>query len=211
MASYQDLKKHVANMSMRERIMVSLVGAVLFLFPGFFTFVDGNQSQIAQLEKQLEAQQVEEQRILGEIALWQAKLNGNPNDVMRQEIAKYSKELSEIDAALTKETVNLVDASLMTKILLDVLKVDNSLEILSVESKEPQIALKKDDINLYQHGIVIQIKGRYQDILRHMKNVEQLPYSFYWKSMDYKVDEYPYAIAVIELYTLSINKDFIRG
>jgi MSHA biogenesis protein MshJ len=210
-ASYQTYKTKVAAMSMRERLMVCSVGIVLFFVPGFMGLIDGNQKSITQSKATISTLNADKSRLIAELQVWSSKLQSNPNEALRKEIEEYTKELAKIDAELSKDTVNLIDASKMTEMLVDVLNVDGTLKIMSVESSEPELALQKEEIKLFRHGVKIAIKGRYLDILRHLKEVEKLPYSFYWKSMSYEVEEYPNAMVILELYTLSINKDFIRG
>ena len=64
-------------------------------------------------------------------------------------------------------------------------------------------------MNLYSHGIKLEFTGDYFSVLRFVEAVENMPNKLYWRSMDYKVDAYPKAAITLELYTLSINKDFI--
>lgn len=210
-SSYQNLKKRIADMSLRERVMICAVGVVLFMFPGFLVFVDANQQASARLQASIEHQRMEKDKLEAELQVWQARLTSNPNDAMREEIESLTEKIKTLDESLKTETLTLIDASLMTEILLNVMKVDGSLEVVALESSAPELVVKQKNISLYQHGVSITIRGKYLDVLKHLKTLENQKYNFYWKSLDYKVQEYPYAEVKLELYTLSINKDFIRG
>lgn len=210
-SSYQNLKKRIADMSLRERVMICAVGVVLFMFPGFLVFVDANQQASARLQASIEQQRMEKDKLEAELQVWQARLTSNPNDAMREEIESLTEKIKTLDESLKTETLTLIDASLMTEILLNVMKVDGSLEVVALESSAPELVVKQKNIPLYQHGVSITIRGKYLDVLKHLKALENQKYNFYWKSLDYKVQEYPYADVKLELYTLSINKDFIRG
>ena len=210
-SSYQNLKKRIADMSLRERVMICAVGVVLFMFPGFLVFVDANQQASARLQASIEQQRMEKDKLEAELQVWQARLTSNPNDAMREEIESLTEKIKTLDESLKTETLTLIDASLMTEILLNVMKVDGSLEVVALESSAPELVVKQKNISLYQHGVSITIRGTYLDVLKHLKALENQKYNFYWKSLDYKVQEYPYAEVKLELYTLSINKDFIRG
>ena len=64
-------------------------------------------------------------------------------------------------------------------------------------------------VNLYSHGIKLTLQGDYFSILAFIKAVESMPDKLYWKRLDYRVESHPDALVELELYTLSVNKDFI--
>ncbi len=66
-------------------------------------------------------------------------------------------------------------------------------------------------VNLYKHGIRLQLEGGYFDVYQYLKALEALPRHFYWKQFDYQVKAYPGAVVEMEIYTLSTSKEFIRG
>jgi MSHA biogenesis protein MshJ len=67
------------------------------------------------------------------------------------------------------------------------------------------------EVLLYRHGLRITMTGAFFDIQAYLDSIEQLPKKFYWEVFDYQMQEYPTAEVVMEIYTLSINKEFIRG
>lgn len=67
------------------------------------------------------------------------------------------------------------------------------------------------EVLLYRHGLRITMTGAFFDIQAYLDSIEQLPKKFYWEIFDYQMQEYPTAEVVMEIYTLSINKEFIRG
>jgi MSHA biogenesis protein MshJ len=76
----------------------------------------------------------------------------------------------------------------------------------------PLLVVGKADeqqMNLYSHGIVLEFEGDYFAVLKFVQAVENMPDKLYWKRLDYRVSEYPKASVQLELYTLSINEDFI--
>ncbi|PKH05153.1 glucose-6-phosphate isomerase [Moritella sp. Urea-trap-13] len=67
------------------------------------------------------------------------------------------------------------------------------------------------EVLLYRHGLRITMTGAFFDIQAYLDSIEQLPKKFYWEVFDYQMQTYPTAEVVMEIYTLSINKEFIRG
>ena len=54
-------------------------------------------------------------------------------------------------------------------------------------------------------------KGRYLDIMKHMEKMENSGYNFNWHLINYHVVQYPVSEVTVEVYTLSINKDFLHA
>lgn len=67
------------------------------------------------------------------------------------------------------------------------------------------------EVLLYRHGLRITMTGSFFDIQAYLDAIEQLPKKFYWQVFDYQMRDYPTAEVVMEIYTLSINKEFIRA
>ena len=80
--SYRDLQKKVASLSMRERILVCLVGVALFVFPGYLSFVDRYKTDTRRTQDSMGARGAELAEVQEELAKWQGMLTQNPNDVL---------------------------------------------------------------------------------------------------------------------------------
>lgn len=48
----------------------------------------------------------------------------------------------------------------------------------------------------------LTLKGDYFVIMAYLQRLEQLSWQFYWDKLDYKVQTYPQAIAIVQFYTL---------
>lgn len=208
---WREYKKKVAVLTLRERVLVTLVGIALFVCPCYLTFYDTNMKHCKEYQQSIDEKQVEIASLRGEIDVLQAKFTRNPNEILNEEIAKYTAKLAELDKLIDKATVNLIDAQEMSYALSQALDTGSNIKVLAMDSLPPKQLIKKGEASLYQHGIRIRLKGKYFDILHHLKVLEGMKQNFYWHSLDYTVTDYPYGEVVIELYTLSINKDFIRG
>lgn len=63
---------------------------------------------------------------------------------------------------------------------------------------------------IYKHGIMLELVGDYAATLRYLKNLEDLPWNFYWDAVRYEVTEYPKAKIRILVNTISLEKDWVR-
>ena len=66
-----------------------------------------------------------------------------------------------------------------------------------------------DAPTLYRHGFVLELEGRYLDCLAYLTEVERLPWQIYWHSLRLDSQNPPSNRIVIELYTLSLEEDWI--
>lgn len=71
----------------------------------------------------------------------------------------------------------------------------------AVESATPKI---------YKHGIMLELVGDYSATLRYLKNMENLPWEFYWDAVRYEVISYPKAKISILINTISLDKEWVR-
>lgn len=211
MSKFREYEKKLMGLSLRERVLVFLVGLSLIVAPCYFSVLDRNFIKSDRLSYEIKNLEDEYRNKQDELLAWQSKVTEDPNEAMRRDIEKIEKDIMLLDAVLNSETANLLEASEMTKVLTNILRTEKNIQILSVKSVKPEVLIKKDDAQLYKHGISMVIRGRYLDIMNYLSSLETLDKNFYWDSLELNVDKYPYSIVTIEIYTLSVNKDFIRG
>jgi MSHA biogenesis protein MshJ len=211
MSKFREYEKKLMGLSLRERALVFLVGLSLIVAPCYFSVLDSNFIKSDRLSYEIKNLEDEYRNKQDELLAWQSKVTEDPNEAMRRDIEKIEKDIMLLDAVLNSETANLLEASEMTKVLTNILRTEKNIQILSVKSVKPEVLIKKDDAQLYKHGISMVIRGRYLDIMNYLSSLETLDKNFYWDSLELNVDKYPYSIVTIEIYTLSVNKDFIRG
>lgn len=211
MSKFREYEKKFMGLSLRERVLVALVGLSLIIAPCYFSVLDRNLIENEKLSFEIKNLEDDYKNKQDELLAWQSKVTQDPNEIMRRDIEKIEKDIALLDAVLNSETANLLDASEMTKVLTNILRTEKNIQILSVKSVQPEVLIKKDEAQLYKHGISMVVRGRYLDIMNYLSSLEALDKNFYWDSLELNVDKYPYSIVTIEIYTLSVNKDFIRG
>ncbi|GIU08145.1 MSHA biogenesis protein MshJ [Shewanella sp. c952] len=208
---WTDLAAKFDLLSQRERVLVAaavliVVGMILYLpLESLLTKHTQLKQQIASLknENNISAQQ---------IALYQQSLATDPDTEYRQRLANIIQQTKQIDEQLSFEMVDMVPADHMPALLAGLLSNVKGIKLKAFTSIAPTPLLEVGEekkMNLYSHGIKLEFTGDYFSVLRFVEAVENMPNKLYWRSMDYKVGAYPKAAITLELYTLSINKDFI--
>jgi MSHA biogenesis protein MshJ len=122
-------------------------------------------------------------------------------------------------------TSDLVDPREMRLVLEELLRRQSGLKLVNATNlpakplveeaadaaaKSSEPALRSEDTpQLYRHTLVLTLTGSYLDCLAYLKAVEQLPWHLYWGRLELKTDEYPRNDIVLELKTLSLDKEWI--
>lgn len=209
--SFKEYEKLIAGKSMRERVLIAAGVAVLIAWPVYFSIIDSNASAEKKVKSSISSIEVDLEEKKSELQTWRSRVTKNPNVAMKDEISVMEKQISDIDRQLDKGVASLVDASTMADILKKMLSTSGDIEVLSMENLPPKVLIQDEgEVNLFQHTVRVTFKGKYLDIMDHLKKIEKMNYKFYWHSIDYHVVKHPYSEVTIEVYTLSINKDFLH-
>ncbi|MGL4749827.1 MAG: MSHA biogenesis protein MshJ [Shewanella sp.] len=210
-AQFNQLAQKFDALSQRERGLIALVVLVLLGMLAYMP-IESLWKQQHSTTQQLEALEQENSVSLQQIDLYQQRLAMDPNQDYRQRLNLLQQQNQQIDAQLNEQMVDMVPADYMPELLGNLLGQVQGIKLLKFTSIAPVPLLAVGDekkLNLYSHGIRMSLEGDYFSVLRFVEAVEAMPDKLYWKRLDYKVGDYPKGKIDIELYTLSINKDFI--
>lgn len=209
---WQTWAQKVAALSLRERVLILLTGVVLLGAAVIYGWLDAASTRLSQDRQPL----VKAQRDLAILDLEnqgrQARLARDPNAQVREQLAQVEESLARLNAELKAQTVDLIPAGEMPAVLEALLSRSANLHMLALTSLKPEPLMDGEQrVNLFKHGIRLQLEGGYFDVYQYLKALESLPRHFYWKGFDYRVLAHPKAAVEMEIYTLSTSKEFIRG
>ncbi len=63
---------------------------------------------------------------------------------------------------------------------------------------------------LFRHGVEITLAGSYLDMIAYMEALEAMPTQLFWGKAEFEVDQYPNARLTLTLYTLSMDKKWMK-
>lgn len=207
----QELGARFDLLSQRERVMVA---AAAFVVIGMLCYlpVESLLLKHNELSRSNLALVAENKVSLQQIELYKQRLAQDPNDEYHARFAVLEQQSKELDKQLSFQMVDMVPADHMATLLSQLLEKVKGIELQDFQSIAPIPLLaigEEKKMNLYSHGIRLTFQGDYFAVLKFIQAIEAMPNKLYWKRMEYQVEEYPMANIVLELYTLSINKDFI--
>ena len=215
MKQWQALSDKFEQISRREKWLISLCGAVALLLGVSTLVVEPTYLEKERLTQQINATQLNNQRLEADILLMTAKLNKDPDQEINQKYKSLVSESQSLSLQLADIVENLISPSEMAKLLESVLAGSNKLRLVSLESKkaEPIVPNSDDsqDSGYYIHPVRLELVGSYFDIVNYLEALEALPVKYYWRNFHYQVETYPNARLVLEVYTLGSREEFIGG
>jgi len=215
--SYMDtLSQRMDLLSQRERIwifavvfIVILFGAVRIVFMPLHAQQKTLQTRFNNTMKQIHIFDVEIERLV-------ETSKKDPDDENRAQLQRLKKQLGSMDASLLTFTTGLVSPREMASLIEQVLKQNTVLHVRRVESLAPIILNKQDDDenhatnrteqNVYQHGMRIELEGRYLDILKYLEQLEAMKWKVFWGKVALVSLEYPISRLSLVIYTLSLHE-----
>lgn len=156
-------------------------------------------AQIAQLEREIE--QVN------------TRLAGDPQAAQRQRLEQLQQRLVQTNQRLNQEA-NYVSATDNRALLKALLNEAKGVKVTSAQALPAELIYQdaeNEQSAIYRHRLQLTVHGSYFALAGYLQQLEQLDWSFYWQRLDYEVLEAPNAEAVIEIYTISLERDYVAS
>jgi len=230
---WQKLSTRIDAMSLRERVLIFLMAAVILLVLLNLLLLDPQFTRQKLLSQRITSEQ-------GQIAAIQAVIQQkvraqatDPDALPRQQLEQARQRAAQLRAELQKTQDALVAPEKMPALLEAILKRDGRLQLVSLKTlpvsdlapapadRKPEAAAAPaaavaapavaDGIGtVYRHGVEITVAGGYPDMLRYMAELEAMPWQLYWGKAQLRVEAWPQAHLTLTLYTLSLDKTWMN-
>lgn len=231
---WQEYSDNYLKLTTREQYLILLTGLIAIFFIAFYLFISTKVVANNKSAQQIVRLKSSNQSLKISTVEMQAALQKDPNDDIRNKISQYEAKLAKIDEKLLTLTSDLISPIQMRYALLDLLKLEKSVSLLSFEllgaqpllshelsendplkgneSKVKEIMEKIESpagLNLYRHGFKIKLSGSYFDLQNYLYQLEKLSWKFFWQDFNFKLTEYPKSELEIEMYSLGTKKEFV--
>ncbi|MFT7006813.1 MAG: MSHA biogenesis protein MshJ [Colwellia sp.] len=230
---WQEGGENFLKLTIREQYLILITGLVAIFFILFYVFIDDKMASNTIESKKLAQLSSSNQSLKISVLELQAALQGDPNEETSKKITQYEAKLAKVDTRLLTLTSDLMSPIQMRYALLDLLKFEKGVSLLSFEllgvkpllssaspntvldsaTKGSEASINSNEtsagINLYRHGIKIKLSGRYFDLRDYLTQLEKLPWKFFWQDFNFKLTEYPNSELEIEMYSLGTKKEFV--
>jgi len=228
--SFKNLADRIDAMSLRERAMIfGGILAVLFIVAFNVIFAPMRTEQ-ATLEKATTVKFGQTGKLHAEAKRMSEELVQDPNAVHRARIAELKAVLAATETEVAAVTRGLVSPKDMARMVEQILATNRGVQVVRVENlpslslldppadpaKPPPAAARPapppapaGGIGLYRHGMRIQVKGNYLDIIRVLRSMEGLPWKVFWGEVSVKTEKYPQSHVTVVIYTLNQDRAWI--
>lgn len=232
-SQWLQLQTRFNALKQREQILVMIAGVAILLMLCDQLFWDPISRSNKQQKNTIDSSQQQLEQLKAANAEINAKLAEDPDAELRRNLDAINEHLEQQNKQLEKLTVDLIPPEQMASVLRKVLSERGNLQLLALHNEAAKPAFTPKDetetnnavstdtnanadentererVAIYRHGLTLELKGRYFDIVEYLQALENLQWHFYWEKLDYKVDTYPEAIVTLKVYTLSNRESWI--
>ncbi|HKQ30047.1 MAG TPA: hypothetical protein VJS66_02070 [Burkholderiales bacterium] len=218
-AQLKQLAERIDALAVRERALIFLVMiGVLYLVAYNIVFAPLRAEQ-SRLERDIKAKYEKTQTIDRKLDEMFSGTGTDAGTQNRNKIAALKQQLTELDAGMDRMTAGVVTPKEMAKLVEQMLSRNKNLELLKLEALPPMSldeqskqvlnapagtpAAAVPGATVYRHGMRIEFKGRYFDIVEYLKTLENLPWTVFWGEVSLEADKYPVSKVTLVIYTLS--------
>ncbi len=196
-------------------MLVALCGFVTVVMLLFTLVLEPKLNQISHNERQLSNLKQSNQKTEIDILRVKAQLKKDPNADIDLEISNLLTESQHLSMQLSQIIEHLVTPSQMAGVLESVLEQQSGIHLVSLQTLPSEPITEDKEASQYSgyyvHPVRMELTGDYFSIANYLNKLESLPASYFWRSFSYKVEEYPKAKLVLEVYTLGSREEFIGG
>ena len=219
-ARWQWLIERFAALSARERMLVTIALFAVIYQAADLIILQHQAQRIESLNSAIASDQAEIRRLNDEQNLLSAGLAHDPAAKQRAAVELARQQIRQLQEQLDGATRSMISPRDMARFLEQLLQQERELELLRLETLDPEPLLARPaeggapsglgiDGVLHRHAFDIEFGGNYLATLRYLEALEGLPWRFFWDSVSYEVEDYPRSLVRLRLHTLSLSEDWI--
>jgi MSHA biogenesis protein MshJ len=209
--------------SLRERVLMFLAVSVVMVAMLDVALLQPRLND----EKHLSAELAKRQNEMRELNVQVQKLalsrQADPDREVRRRLSDTQGALSKLDQRIADEQRKFTTPEQMRGMLEEMLARGGRLRLIDLRTLPPVAisAAKAQDGSaakpaaaaeqfIFRHGVEVTVSGSYLDLLGYLGDLERLPTQMHWGALDLKVEEHPAVRMKLKVYTLSVDKAWMR-
>ncbi|BAZ92570.1 MSHA biogenesis protein MshJ [Thiohalobacter thiocyanaticus] len=207
MDTFRNWQARIDALSLRERAFLLLttgliLGYLLYLLliqPTWQALHQG-QAELESLQTRLTALEIRSRDL--------ASGRATPEQERHDRIAALQAQLAERESRLQARLGGVLAPQQAAQLLQSILAQSRGLQLRQLHShagaplfnKGPTAATDGPAVGRY--NLTLEMEGGYDATRRFLQQVEQLPWTLFWDSLEYEVKDHPNAMIKLNLYTL---------
>jgi MSHA biogenesis protein MshJ len=197
--------------TLRERILLFAAAAAAMVLLLYSLYLNPLLARREALRAQLAQQRDNITGIDGEISSRLQAFALDPNAAANARLAALNAETGQLSASLRALQTGVVAPERMAPLLGSILRANPRLRLVSM--KTMALSPFGDDpkaMLLYRHGVQLTVRGNYLDMVNYLDALEAMPTRLLWGGAALEVEEYPNARLTLTVYTLSLDKKWMK-
>jgi MSHA biogenesis protein MshJ len=218
------LAAKIDAMSVRERGLVFVSVLALLLFVANALLFAPLRSEQDTLERSLKDKRTQTQALEKQLQALTEGLARDPDAENRARLEALRARIREMDEELGRLVAGFVTPREMAKLVEQALTKNRGLEFVKVENLPPTSVSETaagtgagdtaanqpvPEHAVYKHGLRIEMKGGYRDIVSYLRALEALPWKVFWGEVTLETEKYPMSRVSVVIYTLSRSRAWI--
>lgn len=206
--------ERVDAMSVRERGLIFFAVMVVLYLIAYNVVFGPLRAEQRRLEQDFRAKQEQVRAADLQISALFSPDGKDANAENRAKVEALTQQIKELDGQMDRMTSGVVTPKEMAKLVEQMLTRNRNLELVKLEALPSMpidgsahaaapMARASSDVTVYRHGMRVEFKGRYFDIVEYLKALEGLPWKVFWGEVSLESDKYPVSKVTLVIYTLS--------
>lgn len=213
-AKFGAIADRIDAMSVRERGLIFIAVMVVLYLIAYNVVFGPMRAEQRRLEQDLRAKQEQIRAADLQIGALFSPDGKDANAANRAKIEALTQQVKELDSQMDRMTAGVVTPKEMAKLVEQMLIRNKNLELVRLEalaptpidgevSAAPVSGPAGANVTVYRHGMRVEFKGRYFDIVEYLKALEGLQWKVFWGEVSLQSDKYPISKVSVVIYTLS--------
>ena len=217
--TWQKIAGRIDARTLRERAMIFAMAAAFIIFLAFFLVLNPSYAKQRKMLQEMAALQDQTASVEAEIAATIAAHSADPDAAERARLAGTRAQSQVLSAQLMAMQQGMVPPERMTGLLERILRAHRSLRVTSLRTlpeEVPAVITPKPGEAapppqlLHRHGVELVLQGSYPDMVAYMAALEGMQGQIFWGSAAMKVDTHPSATLTLVVYTISLDKKWLK-
>ena len=222
---WHKLSAHIDSRTLRERALMFITAAVVIIFLVFFLFLNPSNARQKLMLAEIANQQGRIAAVEMEVVQTLEAHTRDPDAAERARLADILANGQTLKGALTAMQQGMVPAERMTALLEQILRSHRGLRLKSMRTLNdaPADAVLVTPIApaaagpstlpvqlLHKHGVELVLQGSFHDMVAYMGALEKMQGQIFWGNANMAVDTYPAATLTLTVYTINLDKKWLK-
>jgi len=224
-ANWHRLDSRFLALSLRERMLIIVMTVAVLAASAEFVIFSTLRDQTATEKRQQVDNQQQREQLQNELAQLQAWHAGREDS---SRLDSVQQQLSAVDNQIRQLSQRMVPPDQMSALLQQLLSRETGLQVVALSKLPMDNSMRETQTQttaisataspiatghaqLYRHRMRLSLRGSYFDSLHYLQAMEALPWTVYWDSLDYQVEQYPQGVLTVEIATLGQEAGWLGG